>query len=558
MPIPTRTPSLREPRKQLSVDGARTTTLKSAPATNTTAQAPSLNPATINESTASRDKSQLPVRDARSTTSSRPPKPQDTRLPLRGIRPPQKISLPSEQPPSSASTIAARRQSLVRPSPLKSTTATKLTAPSTTPTTAARGPPSPVKPSLTTKQNGRPTSPKKTDMPPPPRPVRSASLRQPARSSPGTSSTTRGHTRHRSQVVTPASVQAATKKIEPPSPVTATPRSRTQFTTFQQHYSPKKSATPQATTPSVRAPADLDPSLIPSSWPEIAALQTELLQLSLLHSTFLRQNTEWEATAESEIRDLYDSVATDYRGVLKEERELQRQLNGQALHHWFKNCREYNGRQGFAEQIQVLSQVLQEVCDLTETPGGRYTTLLQEFESWLQQADEIRNLRHYTEEALGPVVFIDPLNAAWKEEVYLTTMKLELCSRQLQSLDILGYGEVERLESSTLLRVAKGLEEMANSMVEELNAIRKIEADIVRSERQWALKHSSSPFPVIYRWHSNGKTASSAMSARRGANQRRRGEVPGNTLRGHPHRLRWFRNGQGTSYANWFLVISET
>ncbi|GAB1214411.1 hypothetical protein ATERTT37_003573 [Aspergillus terreus] len=218
----------------------------------------------------------------------------------------------------------------------------------------------------------------------------------------------------------------------------------------------------------MEVPADLDPSLIPSSWPEIAALQTELLQLSLLHSTFLRQNTEWEATAESEIRDLYDSVATDYRGVLKEERELQRQLNGQALHHWFKNCREHNGRQGFAEQIQVLSQVLQE-----------------EFESWLQQADEIRNLRHYTEEALGPVVFIDPLNAAWKEEVYLTTMKLELCSRQLQSLDILGYGEVERLESSTLLRVAKGLEEMANSMVEELNAIRKIEADIVRSERQW-------------------------------------------------------------------------
>lgn len=65
------------------------------------------------------------------------------------------------------------------------------------------------------------------------------------------------------------------------------------------------------------------------------------------------------------------------------------------------------------------------------------------------------------------------------------TMQLELCSRQLESLDILGYGEVERLDNSALLRMAKGLDEMVKLMVDELSTIRKIEADITRSERQW-------------------------------------------------------------------------
>ncbi|KAL4891245.1 hypothetical protein BDV59DRAFT_203690 [Aspergillus ambiguus] len=480
MPIPTRTPSLREPRKQLSVSGARTNALKSTAATETTAPVSSPSPTSSNENGATRNKSLLPVRDDGRPASSSRLQPQDTRLPQRGLRPPQKLAIQREQP-TSGSTIAGRRQSLIRPSPPKTT----IPAKSATPSAAQKGrPPSPAKASVATKPNVEPPSPRKTDMPPPPRPVRSASLRQPTSSGPGASSTLRGHTRHRS-VVTTASTQPIAKKVEPPSPVTTTPRSRTQFTTFQQHYSPKKGATPQPATPSVRAPPDLDPSLIPSSWPEIAALQTELLQLSLLHSSSLQQTAEWKATAESELRSLYESVARDYRGVLKEERDNQRQLNGQALHRWFGNCREHNGSLGFAAQIQDLSRVLQEVCDLTESPGGRYANLVQEFESWFRQADEIRNVRLYGEDELDPVAFVDPMKAAWKEEVQSMMLKLELCLRRLQSLDILGYGEVERLEQSTLFRVAKGLDEMVNLMVGELNAVLRIEADIVRSERQW-------------------------------------------------------------------------
>ncbi|KAF9884440.1 hypothetical protein FE257_001771 [Aspergillus nanangensis] len=488
MPIPTRSLSLREPRQQSTANIGRPTTAKTpltATKNTTTAAAhrAPLNPTTSNENISNRPKSLLPVRDdVRSTSSSRVQQSQDRRLPQRGLKPPTKGPTQQEQPVPKATTVG-RRQSLVRPSPLKITSSTKPAIGSTA-LKDVSGPPSPSKSSTASKQNGRPLSPKKTDMGPPPRPVRSASLRQPASSSSGTPMSSRGHARHRSQVLTPASSQT-TKKLEPPLPSPTTPRAKGQFSTYQQHYSPKKAAAPSVAPASTAASTNIDPSLVPSSWPEIAALQTELLQLGLLHTSSLQQHAEWEIGAQTRLGKLYDSVAKDYHEVLTEEKERQRQLNGQVLHYWLNNCREHHDRQVFAEQIQVFSRVAQEVCDLTDSLGGRYLSLVQAFDTWFQEAEEIKTMRHYQEDVLDDVVFIDPLDNGWKEEVYAMTMRLELCLRQLQSLDVLGYGEVEQLESSTLLRVVKALDEMINMMVDELQAVRKIEADVVRAERQW-------------------------------------------------------------------------
>ncbi|KAF7587191.1 hypothetical protein BBP40_007576 [Aspergillus hancockii] len=314
---------------------------------------------------------------------------------------------------------------------------------------------------------------------PPPRPTRSASLRQLASSSSGVP-TPRGHTRHRSQVITPATSNVSKKPPSAPS----TPRSRTQFSTNQQQFSPKKPAKQPILASSTSVPADLDLSLTPAVSPGIAALQTELLQLSLLHLSSLREDAEWKANAERQLRTKYDVVAGKYRDVVKGEKEYQQQLNGQALHCWLKNSIEHNGRQGFAEQIQILSQVAQEVCYLSDVLRGRYTLAVQEFEAWLRKVEETKARRHH-QRGSELAIFIDSLGRAWKEEVHATTMKLELCLRQLQSLDILGYGEVERLEDSSLYRTAKGLDDMVNLMIEELSTICKIEADVVRTERQW-------------------------------------------------------------------------
>ncbi|KAL2812038.1 hypothetical protein BJX63DRAFT_260833 [Aspergillus granulosus] len=381
---------------------------------------------------------------------------------------------------STPSTLPTRRQSLIRPSQLRAPSSTKPGGiPTATRTAIGRGPTSPVKQDDIVKrqQPGRPPSPKKTDMPPPPRLTRSSSLRQPPTSSTGTPTVARGHTRHRSQVVTPS-----TPKTPQTPSATSTPRLRSQFNTYQQHYSPKKTAKPPTATPSTPVPPDSSSSLIPSSWPEIAALQTELLQLSLLHKSSWQHSIKWENDAEAQLRGQYDLVAKDYRAILNEEKESQRKINGQALLYWLKNSREHIGQQGFAEQVQLLSQVAQEVYDLADGQGGRYTMAILQFEDWLQKIDEIKAARISHVGREEPAIFLEPIDHKWKDDINALMMRLELASRQLQSLDILGYGEVETLDGSALLRVAKNLDELLTLMVEELGSIRSIEANIVQSE----------------------------------------------------------------------------
>ncbi|KAE8144236.1 hypothetical protein BDV25DRAFT_167319 [Aspergillus avenaceus] len=487
MPIPTRSLSLREPRKQPPSLG-RSATIRTA-STSTTTKTASLstptNTPTTNENVSLRNKSFLPVRDdSRSPSSSRLQQQQDIRLAQRGTKSPSK---PQEHP-SHTPTLASRRQNLIRTSPLKtSPSPTKTTTGTATPKRATFVPAA----SSPAKQNGRSTSPKKTEMPPPPRPTRSASLRQPTSSSSATP-TSRSHVRHRSQVIAPASNQSP-KKREPLPPVATTPRSKMQSTSYQQQSSPRK-PTRSSTTVLRAGTPELDPSLIPSSLPEIAELQTELLQLSLLHLSSLREEAEWKDSAEKQLRVTYDAVAEKHCGVVKEENDFQRQLNGQALDCWFKNGLEHNGGLEFTKQIQVLSRVAQEVCDLSDCLRGRYTSIVQEFESWFGRVEEIRIFRQHQDGRSGIVLFIDPLDSTWKEEVHTMTMNLELCLRQLQSLDVLGYGEVERLEGSSLYRTARGLDDMLNLMIEELNTTRKIEADVVRTERQWVSQLSKQIF----------------------------------------------------------------
>lgn len=160
----------------------------------------------------------------------------------------------------------------------------------------------------------------------------------------------------------------------------------------------------------------------------------------------------------------------------------QSQLNAQALSSWLQNSHDRRGPHDFPGQIQILSQLLQEISDLvTSGVSGRYSRAVETFELWFEQAEMIRHDREYSEDGIS---FIDPLDQAWKEEMHALRAKLELCQRQLQSLDILGFGEVERLEHSALTRVSQSLVESVQLMIQEIHAMSTLEAELVRSERE--------------------------------------------------------------------------
>ncbi|KAJ5573389.1 uncharacterized protein N7459_007816 [Penicillium hispanicum] len=511
MPIPTRSASLREPRKP-----QQTTSNIARPTTNTTIQPAGLNkpparsthdkvrppsnpppadgPSVKDNAISNRGRTLLPQRsnpirdDGNGLGQARLPPP-ETRVPQRGEPSPtrhQPTSSEGDRQGSSSkagtgSSAPTRRQSLMRPGALKisgtkshASAPSKATAPTFVPPSPRKQPPvrSPVQ---STAQ--RPPSPRKTDMPPPPRPARSASLRQPVGAASGSSAAVRGHVRHRSQMV-----PTSTRQIQPDSAL-GPQKHRSQFSTYQQNYSPKKPTKPPTPTPgeAIGGTGDL---LIPTSWPDIAALQTELLQLSLFHSNSLQRHTEWKLQSESQLRKKYDAVATQYQSMLGDENIRQRQLNAQALNGWLQNCRDHQGLHGFPEQIQLLSQILQDISDLVSSGmNGKYEQAVETFELWFQQVEDIRHQRKSLHDVDG-TAFVDPLDRVWKEEVQALHAKLELCTRQLQSLDILGFGEVERLEQSALARVAQSLGQSIQIMIQEIRAMRSLEAELVRSERE--------------------------------------------------------------------------
>ncbi|KAL1884721.1 hypothetical protein Plec18167_002313 [Paecilomyces lecythidis] len=518
MPIPTRSLSLREAnvgqRKESNIGRPTTTKLspiktsvsnatnsaggpktqwKSSPtdAVPSTADASSVNK---DDDSASR-KSLLPQRSSSQRVNGRVGdgvslQRQESRLRRPGLAPPFK-----EQPQESSA--AVRRQNAAQSGEPKASTTVK---PGVKAVPRLPRPPSPTKSQTTSpkavsalrtenvpSRSAAPGSPQRSAMPPPARPTRSASLRQPATVSSAIPPAVRGHARHRSQIVTTTSSRNEPSPRSDAASSASLARSRPQFSTYQQHYSPKKGTKPPTpTTAASSASTELDSFMMPSSRSDVAALQTELLQLHLFYSSYNQQNLDWKRDSEKKLNKMYNSISESYRFVLAQEQATQTELNCLALAHWCETIANNASRQDFAEQIQTLSHIVQEVNDMTESREGRYPKVIRVFEDWMENAARVKQAREQASISStfhGDLDFLDPLDRSWKEEVDMLSARLDLCLRKLQNLDICGETERDQMRNAALLRIANGHQELLTSMLEELSVMRSIEADIVRSEK---------------------------------------------------------------------------
>ncbi|KAK2765411.1 hypothetical protein FQN54_008257 [Arachnomyces sp. PD_36] len=350
---------------------------------------------------------------------------------------------------------------------------------------------------------GLPAQQQKTQMLPPSRLERSASLRQPASSRPGApGSQTKSHARNRSVQLDGSrfSNQLALKQSEsvastPTASVASTSKSaKPSFNTFQQHYSPKKQPKPPpptASTPTVQ-PTDPD-SFLTASRPEVAALQTELLQLHLIHSSAVQTQTQWKASAEKQLRQRYKSVAAKYRSAIASDSAVQQNINTKALRELSENAkRNSGGRHDFTEQIRILSRTLQDVADMTDLRGGRYTLVVREFENWVERFNPSGKSQNASLDGTATADFITPIGRNWQTEVSRLNSKLELCLRSLHSIDVTpegpqktgGGGDTQPCSLSALWRIVRGHTDLVSSMIDELETIWKIEAEVVRVERE--------------------------------------------------------------------------
>lgn len=264
----------------------------------------------------------------------------------------------------------------------------------------------------------------------------------------------------------PTVVQSGRRDGVPEGPKKNT---RPAFSTLQQHFTPRK--TGKAPTATFLHPAPVSgPQILP---PEISTLQIELLQLHLLHQSCNDVCKQWELGAKRSFRARFEEVASLYQTMLEHERAGQEQKNLQSLIEWSSG----RSSKGLAEHIQALSEPLHELPSLVE-PGGRVQRLVGEFEHWISWVQEVRRARQSATGDMAGSRTIEGLGDPWKAESTSLVRKLTTFARALDSLDAPAPG-------SSLLCIVDSCKALLGGILEELQIMQMIEANLVAKEKFW-------------------------------------------------------------------------
>ncbi|KAI2477738.1 hypothetical protein Ptr902_10900 [Pyrenophora tritici-repentis] len=244
--------------------------------------------------------------------------------------------------------------------------------------------------------------------------------------------------------------------------------SRPAFSTLQQHFTPRKVGKAPTSTFINPAPQPAVHALPP----EMVNIQSELLQLHLLHKSSAEVSRCWEQSAKRSLHHRFEEVASLYQIMLENERAGQEQKNLQSLLEWTAG-----GSSGLVEHIQILSEPLHELPSLVES-GGRLQRLIADFEHWLLWVQDIRSARQNfagDKKALGT---IEGLRDSWKAENAALIRKLTGFSRDLERLATPSPG-------SSIACILEACTSIIRGTLDELQTMQKIEAEVVTKEKDW-------------------------------------------------------------------------
>ncbi|GBF61990.1 hypothetical protein TMEN_4513 [Trichophyton mentagrophytes] len=500
MPIPTRSLSVREPQKKQAVNGDSTLSLspiKQSQLPLGSRSSGSRRLTTSSEILQYESSSGLGITygNGNSGGSSNGIPEKKSFLPQRRTIPrPQSLQLPQ-------STVQSARSRQPAESRLEAIKTTR-TAP--LPSESAKSRPSLSRARSPTKPKPEPKRAlaKPPNSAPPARQMRSSSLLHPA--APKLVNIA-SHVRHQSQIINLNTAKSRPQSSGRPSSYypLGSKLAGAPSPTYQARFGlmkPSKSTTNSPETlfenpsPSPTPPED---QLSPE---QTLALQTELLQLHVLHSQGLQTKAKWEAHAERHYRKLHESVKASYR----REQERYKYQNLQAVKKFEEKSRSSSSGHDFNIQMGILSRVIQEVTHLTESEDSQYNTVVGVFEEWtqhvakLKQSRELKDDGEVNREKLlsnidedGELQFIDPLPPQWKEDIAALSVQLSQLAGNLDDLDIPKTADTDKFgrpvdySDSALLKAVTGHKSLVSSMIEELDMIYNIEMEIMEFEILW-------------------------------------------------------------------------
>ena len=244
--------------------------------------------------------------------------------------------------------------------------------------------------------------------------------------------------------------------------------SRPEFSATQQHFSPKDAIQLNPSSLSSQPSTDTSPS------GDIFRLQMELAQLHLLHRSVFSVQSQWENSAKRSFEHQFGALCERHIELKEIAYQQQTLINQISLVRWSQ------GRSGaqISENVQLLSHSIAEICNLLGLEG-KYTHILEIFESWFSQALRVRSQREPNGRENGrDLDLIDGIGDGWKAEAMVLERELTYSARDLE-----GFGEV--FEKSSLCRILSMYRKLVMGLLEELDLVQWIENEIMSQETVW-------------------------------------------------------------------------
>jgi hypothetical protein len=272
-------------------------------------------------------------------------------------------------------------------------------------------------------------------------------------------------------------------------------RLRPAFSAFQQHYSPAKSLAPKPLTATFLAPPS--PSKLPANVAasaETGRLQTELLQLHLLHRDAADVDAAWRASAKKQLGARFTSLVARAEDVRSRESRAVERTNAGALRAWGQDNGKGQQARGLGrleDKVRMLDEVLGALWALGEQPGGRYARVVRRFERWAEKVAEITRARQGGNGVLqgeNSIVFVTELDANWRTECEGLARRLDECRRMLRDMGDApdeDAGGQDTGERSSLAEILAACRAMVRDMLAELDLMEQVARDAVAQENEW-------------------------------------------------------------------------
>lgn len=279
-----------------------------------------------------------------------------------------------------------------------------------------------------------------------------------------------GSTRVAARPEDPAALQPRRREVtNEDAPKIARPA----FTTLQQHFTPRKTGKlPTSIFLHPTLPADAN-----SLSSEILGLQSELLQLHLLHRSSAQTERRWQVSAKRRLHVKFDEVAKLHQALIEDEQAGQEQRNLQVLIEWSNRTPSAS----MVEYIQSLSGPLHELPSLVE-PGGRFQRLVGEYEQWMLRVEHLRPARVSMSDNRNDLRPVGGLGDLWKAENAALVRKVTSLARDLN-----GLGQTP--PGSSVTSVVGTCSALLQACLDELQTMRSIEADVVSKEKDHVEAH---------------------------------------------------------------------